>query len=136
MTTTKALTTGLVDHLNDNTPDESIAVVDARTRAEIALPTLAVGVTASKAFNESLHMVDRLEVEIILRAHAGEDDDATDESWCDQIESKLNDISVILAALNVGALKVYDWTYNGSTQEWSDSVLETRFEAEAICARI
>ena len=135
-TITRSLTEGLVDHLSENVPDETIVVVDARRRGSVELPTIAVSVESTEPFNEALHMVQNLEVEMVLRTHVGDDDGVAVDSWVDQIESNLNDVSVVLTAINTGELRAYDWTYEGSTQEWDESVIETSFKANAICSRI
>lgn len=136
MTITQHLKAAIIEHLGDNTPDETIAVVDSKQRAEIAFPTLTVSAPATSAFNESLPMVEKIEVEITLRIHSGDTDEASIDSWADQIESLLNDVSIIGNAASKNGIKIYDWTYGGSSQEWADSVIETTFTAECICGRI
>jgi hypothetical protein len=136
MTATQRIKDTLVSYLSDNSPDDSITVADANTRAEIALPILAVDIQSAAAHSVALCMVTTAEVAITLRAHAGDEDDADIPTWIDQIESLFFDKSAMLDVLNQSEVTVYDWTYNGSTQTWDESSLEVSFTAAVILQRI
>lgn len=138
MTTTHRLKTALVAYLAEISPNANISVVDADQRAEIDLPTLAAEVGEPQPHSTALAHVQRCPVEIKLRTHAGDETDyptATVNTWIDQIESALNDPAEIKALINDGVAIDY-WLYQGSSQEWDESVLETTFTAECLCYRI
>jgi hypothetical protein len=132
MTTSQRIKLSLIAILEENKPDESISVVDAKQRSELALPLLAVDVTSATAHSEALQNVERIELTATLRVHAGDDDDI--DGWIDQIETILTDVSFIKAATS-DLVKVYAWTYSGSVQEWDESILEVAFSIETLCSR-
>jgi hypothetical protein len=132
MTTSQRIKLSLIAVLEASKPDESISVVDAKQRNELALPLLAVDVTSAAAHSEALQNVERIELTATLRVHAGDDEDI--EAWIDQIETILNDVSFMKAATS-DLVKVYSWTYSGSVQEWDESILEVAFSIETLCSR-
>jgi len=132
MTTSQRIKLSLIAVLNAAKPDESITVVDAKQRGELALPLLAVDVTATTAHSEALQNVERIELTATLRVHSGDDEDI--DAWVDQIETVLTDVSFMKAATS-DLVKVYAWTYSGSVQEWDESVLEVSFTIETLCSR-
>jgi hypothetical protein len=132
MTTSQRIKLSLIAVLEASKPDESISVVDAKQRGELALPLLAVDVTSSAAHSEALQTVERIELTATLRVHAGDDEDI--DGWIDQIETILTDVSFMKAA-TIDLLKVYAWTYSGSVQEWDESILEVAFSIETLCSR-
>jgi hypothetical protein len=132
MTTSQRIKLSLIAILEASKPDESISVVDANQRNELALPLLAVDVTSATAHSEALQTVERIELTATLRIHAGDDEDI--DGWIDQIETILTDVSFMKAATS-DLVKVYSWIYSGSTQEWDESVLEVTFSIETLCSR-
>lgn len=132
MTTSQRIKISLISVLDANKPDESIAVVDAKQRGELALPLLAVEVTAASAHSEALQNVERIELTATLRIHAGDDEDI--DPWIDQIETILTDVSFMKDATS-NLVKVYSWVYSGSVQEWDESILEVSFSVETLCSR-
>jgi len=132
MTTSQRIKLSLIAILEENKPDESISVVDAKQRGELALPLLAVDVTSAAAHSEALQTVERIELTATLRVHAGDDEDI--DGWIDQIETILTDVSFMKAATS-DLVKVYAWTYSGSVQEWDESILEVSFSIETLCSR-
>jgi hypothetical protein len=132
MTTSQRIKLSLIAVLEASKPDESIVIVDAKQRGELALPLIAVDVTAATAHSEALQNVERIELTATLRVHAGDDEDI--DAWIDQIETILTDVSFMKAATS-DLVKVYSWTYSGSTQEWDESVLEVSFSIETLCTR-
>lgn len=135
MTTTQHIKETLIAYLNDHSPDEAITIVDARQRAEISLPTLAVDITGTSAHSSTLSMVTQAQIEIKLRSHAGDEADVDIPSWIDQLESLFFDKSSIIAALNQEPVLFYDWNYNGSTQDFDDAILEVSFTADILFSR-
>lgn len=132
MTTSQRIKISLISVLDANKPDESIVVVDAKQRGELALPLLAVEVTAVTAHSEALQNVERIELTATLRIHAGDDEDI--DPWIDQIETILTDVSFMKDATS-SLVKVYSWVYSGSVQEWDESILEVSFSVETLCSR-
>ena len=135
MTTTQRIKDALVAYLTENTPDESIAIVDARQRAEIELPTLAVDVVGTSAHSTTLSMVTQAQVQITLRHHSGDEADADIPSWIDSLESLFFDKSRMIDVLNETNVLFYDWNYNGSTQDFDDAILQVEFTAGILFAR-
>jgi hypothetical protein len=134
MTTSQRLKLAVITALENNKPDQSISVVDAKIRAAIDLPVIAVDVTSSSAHSEALQHVEQIGMEISLRFHAGDEEPETIDDWIDQIESLLVDTSYI-KSIGAETLRTYSWVYQGSTQSWDESILEIRFSADAICSR-
>lgn len=132
MTTSQRIKLSLIAVLEGIKPDESIVIVDAKQRGELALPLIAVDVTSAIAHSEALQNVERIELTATLRVHAGDDEDI--DAWIDQIETILTDVSFMKAATS-DLVKVYSWTYSGSTQEWDESILEVLFSIETLCTR-
>lgn len=132
MTTSQRIKISLIAVLEASKPDESIVIVDAKQRGELALPLIAVDVTSAAAHSEALQNVERIELTATLRVHAGDDEDI--DAWIDQIETILTDVSFMKAATS-DLVKVYSWTYSGSTQEWDESILEVSFSVETLCTR-
>ena len=75
MTAAQRIKDSLIDYLADNSPDESIAVVDARQRGVIELPTLTVDVTGTAIHSTTLANVTQAQAQIVLRCHTGDEDD-------------------------------------------------------------
>jgi hypothetical protein len=134
MTTSQRLKLAVITALENNKPDQSISVVDAKIRTAIDLPLIAVDVTSSSAHSEALQHVEQIGMEISLRFHAGDEEPDTVDAWIDQIESTLVDTSY-MKSIGIETLKTYSWVYQGSTQDWDESILEVTFSAEALCSR-
>lgn len=135
MTTAQRIKDALISYLQEFTPDESISIVDAKQRAEIELPSLTVEVTGSTAHSVALAMVHTASVECVLRCHAGDESDADVPAWIDAIESLLFDVSGAKAAITGTHVLCYDFTYNGSDQDWDESTLEVTFTADCLFAK-
>jgi hypothetical protein len=136
MTTTQRLKESLRTYLATVNPaPDDITVVDAKQRAEITLPTLAIDVPSAEPHSVSLAHVQRCDVEIVLRCHAGDESDADIDAWIDQLESALNDPTSIKSILDDG-IRMDHWLYQGSTQEWDESMLEVTFSAQCLVTRI
>lgn len=136
MNTTQALKNNLINYLESANPaPDTIAVVDAKRRAEIELPTLAVEVASAEPHSASLPHIQRSSVEIALRCHAGDEADADVQTWVDQIESALNDASQVKFSCADGMRMDY-WIYQGSREEWDESILEVTFSAECLSVRM
>jgi hypothetical protein len=134
MTTSQRIKLSIIAILDTNRPDESIAVVDAKQRGEIALPVLAVDVNSATAHSEALQHVERVELTVTLRVHAGDAADSDIDGWIDQIETILTDVSFMKSATS-DLVNVYSWTYSGSVQDWDESILEVSFNVETLCSR-
>jgi hypothetical protein len=132
--TTQKLIANLVAYLESTKPDESIAVVDATRRAPIELPTLAVKVATAEPHSVALVNVLRCQVEITLRTHAGDEDGTDPEAWQDQIETILNDPSLIKANCT-DEIRIDFWNYGGSETDWDESMMECTFAAECLVTR-
>jgi len=134
-TTAQRLKAAVIEYLDEVKPDEAIAVSDANARAEIAPPVIAVDVSGVEAHSIVLAHVQRCQLEITLRAHAGDESEAEIDSWIDQIESALND-PTSLKNLCADRIKIDHWLYQGSEQEWDESMLEVKFSVECLCVRV
>jgi len=132
--TTQKLINNLVTYLTANKPDESVSVVNATQRAEIELPTLAVSIESAEPHSVALVNVLRCQVQVTLRAHAGDEDGNDPESWQDQIETILNDPSFIKANCN-DEIRIDFWNYGGAESTWDEVTLECKFSAECLVTR-
>ena len=135
MTATQQIKTGLMAYLGE-IELAGVSVVDPNQRAEFILPILAVDVPACEVFNQALPMVHKAEITVTLRAHSGDEDEASIDTWTDLVESALHDRSALTDTLNSSGIRVYEWTYNGSLREWDEAVLHITFTAECVVQRI
>lgn len=135
MTTSQRLKTAILSVLETNKPDDSISIADAKSRAGIELPVLAVEIESVAAHSEALQAVERVRVVTTLRVHVGDEEDGTIDDWIDQIEAILADEDGIKSAGD-GLLRIFSFVYEGSTQNWDESILEVAFSAESLCARL
>lgn len=131
--TTDRLKKGLIEYLGENKPTEDFLVYDAQGREVFDLPSLAVEIPTVERYSIALPGVQRARVEVTLRCHAGDADDM--DVWQDRIESLLNDPSAIRLVLDEG-IRLDLWDYEGGSSSWQDSVVETKFTAEAIVCRV
>jgi len=136
MTTTQRIKDTLVAYLTDHSPADSILVADANARETFTLPCLVVDIQGSAAHSVALHMVSTAEVTITLRAHTGDEPEADIAAWIDQLESLFFDQSAMVDALNQQHVIFWDWTYNGSVQNWDEALLEVTFTAACTFGRI
>jgi len=135
MTASQQIKAAVIDYLTECGLDESISIVDADSRAEIALPILAVDVPSMEAHSTALSMVHRADVELTLRSHVGDDSESDVLAWSDQIESALHDSSGLAAVFSDASLTVYEWTYGGSKTEWDEATSEVTFLASVLVQR-
>lgn len=135
MTTSQRLKTAILSVLETNKPDESISIADAKSRAGIELPVLTVNIESVAAHSEVLQVVERVRVVTTLRVHVGDEEDGTIDDWIDQVEAILADEDGIKSS-GEGLLRIFSFVYEGSTQNWDESILEVTFSAESLCARL
>jgi hypothetical protein len=133
--TTERLENNLIAYLTDVSPSDQISIVSETQRAEIELPCLGVGAVTSDRYAVALPGVLKVGVNITLRCHAGDEDDSDVASWQDQIETLLNDPTVIKESCTDGIL-IQFWDFQGATTSWDDSVMETQYTAECLVMRI
>lgn len=133
--TTERLENNLVAYLTDVSPSDQISIVTDTQRAEIELPCLSVGAVTSDRYAVALPGVLKVGVNITLRCHAGDEDDSDVASWQDQIETLLNDPTVIKESCTDGIL-IQFWDFQGATTSWDESVMETIYTAECLVMRI
>jgi hypothetical protein len=135
MTATQQIKNALITYLG-GCGLTGVSIVDALQRAEFILPILAVDLPSVAAFDQTLPMVHSAEVTITLRAHSGDEAEDDVDSWVDVVESALHDRSALTDILSSAGIKVYDWTYDGSTEEWDDAILHVTFAAKCVVERI
>ena len=135
MTTAQRLKGILIAYLTEQRPDADISVIDAKQRETPTVPALAVSVPGVTPHSEALYNVERCDVEMVLRVHAGDEDDIDIDAWIDDLESALNDPSAITSLGDETTLHIYHWVYNGSTQDFSDAYIDTTFSAECLVTR-
>jgi len=133
--TTERLENNLVAYLTDVSPSDEISIVTETQRAEIELPCLSIGAASSDRYAVALPGVLKVGVNITLRCHAGDEGDSDVGSWQDQIETLLNDPSVIKQSCTDGIL-IQFWDFQGATTSWDDSIMETIYTAECLVMRI
>jgi hypothetical protein len=133
--TTNRLKKAIIAHFEIVKPSDDITVSDATQREQIQLPCLAVGIAGAERHSVELQGVQKCQVEITLRCHAGDEAEANVDEWVDRIETALNDPSEIKALLDEG-IRMDFWDYHGATTEWDGSVMETTFAAESWVVRV
>lgn len=134
MTASQRVKTTILDILEDAKPSELISVVDAKQRDAFTLPCLAVDVASVSSYSDQLPQVQRISVDVVLSAHAGDEDEADIENWIASIEGTL-DSATDLSNLSSDGITIYSWVYGGSYQEWDGSTLLVRFAVDCLAAR-
>lgn len=122
----------LIDYLSDNKPTEDIEVVDAKRLDLATLPIMAVEVTNEAAHSQALWNVIVCQVSILYRVHAGDVEQADLDDHLTFIEQAIQDPNNIMALGDESSLVIFNWLYQGSTQDWNDSMIDTVFNAECI----
>jgi hypothetical protein len=134
MTVSQRLKAAVIDVLDEYKPDESIAIVDAKSRSEIEFPTLAVDVVSASSHSAALAMVEKVSMVMTLRVHSGDSEESSIDCWSDTIESAMHDESAMRDLLAQGLI-VHQWLYQGSDQDWGEEVVEVNFRADALVSR-
>ena len=135
MTTSQRLKNAVILALENNNPDPSIAIVDAKVRLDIELPVLAVDVESVTAHSEALQDVERVKIAVTFRAHIGDEQPGNIDGWIDSIEAILSNEDQ-MKIIGSGLLRMFSFVYDGSTQDWDESIIEITFSAESLCARL
>lgn len=133
MTTSQRLKQSIISMIEKNKPDEIITVVDGKARKMIELPCIAVDVLSVTAHSEALQHVETVSIAATLRLHAGDESDGEVDSWIDQIETLLMDVSLMRS--RASGVMVYSWTYNGSSMDWDENMIEVTFDMECMASR-
>ena len=132
------LKNALLNLLAGAKPDVSIAVSDAQSFADVALPRLTVGIDSTETHSATLPGVYKMQLSIELRAHAADTDTRTTvEGWCDELEQFLNDPDTLKLLLTQAAkqARVDHWLCGAGVPEWDDDVLVVAWEAECWAVR-
>lgn len=122
----------LIDYLSDNKPTEDIEVIDAKRLDLATLPILAVEVSNEAAHSQALWNVIVCQVSILYRVHAGDVEQSELDDHLAVIEQAIQDPNSIIALGDESSLVIFNWLYQGSTQDWNDSMIDTVFTAECI----
>lgn len=137
--TSDRIKSAIITLLDGSKPDASIQVSDAQAFDDIELPNLSVGVTGSEIHSPALHSVQKVQLEILLRAHSGDDDTRSAvKNWCAQIEATLNDPALLPQIANASGNQIACdfWRIDGGSLEWEETTLVATWNAEAWCRRI
>lgn len=135
MNTQKRIKDLLITYLTDKRPSDEIEVIDSKQTELAVLPSLAVSVPSIEPHSKALWNVERCQLSFTLRVHVGDIDDTDLDAWMDSIEKALYEPEEIIALGSETSLVIFDWTYNGSTQEWDDSAIDTTFSADCLVTR-
>ena len=122
----------LIDYLLDNKPTADIEVIDAKRLDLATLPTLAIEVTNEAAHSQALWNVIVCQVSILYRVHAGDVEQSELDEHLETIEQAIQDPNSIVSLGDESSLVIFNWLYQGSTQDWNDSMIDTVFTAECI----
>jgi hypothetical protein len=125
----------LIEHLSRYKPAEDIEVIDAKRLDLATLPTIAVEVTDEKAHSQALWSVIVCQVSVLYRVHAGDIEQPELDYNMDVIEQALQDPNELVVLGDENSLVIFNWLYQGSVQEWNDSMVDTVFTAECIVTR-
>jgi hypothetical protein len=128
----RALKTILIDYLSGYKPSADIEVIDAKRLDLATLPTIAIEVTNEAAHSQSLWNVIVCQVSILYRVHAGDVDQSDLDDHLEAIEQAIQDPNSMVALGDESSLVIFNWLYQGSTQDWNDSMIDTVFTAECI----
>jgi hypothetical protein len=134
MTLTRDLTDLLIVKMSQSI-SQGISIVDARQRADIDLPCLAIVVTGSEPHSVAFPQVQRCTIEMTIRCHAGDADTDIPNTWGGQIEEVIQNPETMKAISNA-EISIIHWAYNGSTDNWDESAYEVTFEASCLIQAI
>ena len=122
----------LIDYLTAYKPAADIEVIDAKRLDLATLPTIAIEVTNESAHSQALWNVTVCQVSILYRVHAGDIEQTELDNNLEAIEQAIQDPNSILALGDESTLVIFNWLYQGSGQDWNDSMIDTVFTAECI----
>lgn len=130
MTLTRDLTDLLVTRIASSLT-QGITIVDGRQRDDVDLPCVAVVVTDSESHSVALPSYQRCSVEVTMRSHAGDSSTDTPDAWGAIIEESLQNPQT-MKSINNPEIQITHWAYNGTTEDWDESVHEVIFSCECI----
>jgi hypothetical protein len=122
----------LIDYLTQHKPTADIEVIDAKRLDLATLPTIAIEVTNESAHSQALWNVINCQVSILYRVHAGDVDQSELDDHLETIEQVIQDPNDMIVLGDESSLVIFNWLYQGSTQNWNDSMIDTVFSAECI----
>lgn len=128
----RALKKILIDYLDQYKPTSDIEVIDAKRLDLATLPIMAVEISNESAHSQALWNVTVCQVSILYRVHAGDVEQAELDSHLTAIEQAIQDPNNMIALGDESSLVIFNWLYQGSTQDWNDSMIDTVFTAECI----
>jgi hypothetical protein len=122
----------LIDYLTQHKPAVDIEVIDAKRLDLATLPTIAVEVGNEAAHSQALWNVINCQVSILYRVHAGDVEQSELDDHLEAIEQVIQDPNEMIVLGDESSLVIFNWLYQGSTQNWNDSMIDTVFSAECI----
>jgi hypothetical protein len=122
----------IIDHLIQYKPAADIEVIDAKSLDLATLPTIAVEVGSESAHSQALWNVINCQVSILYRVHAGDIEQSVLDDHLETIEKSIQDPNNIVSLGDESSLVIFNWLYQGSTQDWNDSMIDTVFTADCI----
>ena len=122
----------LIDYLTQHKPAADIEVIDAKRLDLATLPTIAVEVGNEAAHSQALWNVINCQVSILYRVHAGDVEQSELDDHLEAIEQVIQDPNDMIVLGDESSLVIFNWLYQGSTQNWNDSMIDTVFSAECI----
>ena len=128
----RQLKTILIDYLSGYKPTADIEVIDAKRLDLATLPTIAIEVTNEAAHSQALWNVIVCQVSILYRVHAGDVEQTELDDHLEAIEQAIQDPNSMVELGDESSLVIFNWLYQGSTQDWNDSMIDTVFTAECI----
>jgi len=128
----RRLKTIIIDHLEQYKPAADIEVIDAKRLDLATLPTIAVEVESESAHSQALWNVINCRVSILYRVHAGDIEQSELDDNLEAIEKSIEDPNKMVDLGDESTLVIFNWLYQGSTQDWSDSMIDTVFAADCI----
>ena len=131
----KRLKALLIEHLSNHKPDVNIEVIDAKRLDEAVLPTIAVEIPSENAHSQALWNVIVCQVAILYRNHVGDIEQEQLDANNDAIEQALQNPNIMLDLGSEAGLVIFNWIYQGSSQDWSDSLIDTVYTAQCIVTR-
>ena len=128
------LKAGIIDALTMQLADLSIEIVDGTQRDTPPMPCIVVQVTSAEQHSEALRDIQRINVEVILMVHYGDDEESQINEWIDAIEMAVAD-GAVMQEIATNGIRIFDWKFLGAIESWMEEIHATTFSIDTIATR-
>lgn len=115
-----------------------LPVVDAESFDEVELPCVAVKISQVERMSLALAKVESITMQVVYRAHSGDDTRETSLMIADTIAAELIEPATIKAAINASiedGVVVDFLQFAGGSPEWDEATFECTWEGECYAQR-